>query len=81
MRPFSTTPDSCASHAFAITKADADLPQAARGLYVGGTGDLVVTMPSGAVVTFVGVQAGTVLPLTVIRVANATTATNIVGLV
>jgi hypothetical protein len=78
---FSMTPDSCARHAFAIAKADADLAQPARALYVGGAGNLVVTMTSGAVVTFTGVAAGSILPISVKRVANATTATSIIGLI
>lgn len=78
---FSTTPDSCARHAFAITPADNDLAQPARGLFVGGSGTIVATMVSGAVVTFSGVAAGSILPISVKRVAAASTATNILGLI
>lgn len=78
---FSTTPDSCAHHAFAITPADADLAQPARGLFVGGSGTIVATMVSGEVVTFSGVAAGSILPISVKRVAAASTATNILGLI
>jgi hypothetical protein len=78
---FSMTPDSCARHAFAIAKADADLAQPARALYVGGAGDVVVTTTSGAVVTFKGVAAGSIIPVSVKRVANATTAGDIIGLI
>jgi hypothetical protein len=78
---FSTTPDSCARHAFAITPADSDLAQPARALYIGGGGSVVATLTSGAVVTFAGINAGSILPISVKRVAAASTATSIVGLV
>jgi hypothetical protein len=78
---FSTTPDSCARHAFAITPADSDLSQEARALYVGGTGNLTVTMDSGFVVTFTNVAAGSIIPISVVRVAASTTATSIIGLI
>lgn len=78
---FSTTPDSCARHAFAITPADSNLAQEARALYVGGTGNVTVTMDSGNVVTFTNVAAGSILPISVTRVAAATTATSIIGLI
>jgi hypothetical protein len=78
---FSTTPDSCARHAFAITPADSNLTQEARALYIGGTGNVTVTMDSGAVVTFSNVAAGSILPVSVTRVAASTTATSIIGLI
>jgi hypothetical protein len=73
--------------AFAVTKSDSttfdgvganETPP--RSLYVGGTGDVVVTMFSGDVVTFSAVPAGTILPVCVKQVRTATTATNIIGL-
>ena len=70
--------------AFAITPNDAtELTQAVRGIYVGGSGDLEVDMAGGETeVVFVGVLAGTILPIEVVRVRDAnTTATNLVGLV
>lgn len=78
---FSTSPDSCARLAFAITAADSDLAQPARGLYVGGAGNLVITTTGGSVVTLSNVPAGVFVPISVKRVAAATTATNIVGLI
>ncbi len=52
-----------------------------RGLYVGGSGDVVVTMyGNGAEVTFVGVPSGSVLPIKVSKVMAATTATDIVAI-
>ena len=50
-------------------------------LYVGGAGDLKVKTASGDEVTFVGILAGSFVPVQVIRVfATGTTATNIVAL-
>lgn len=52
-----------------------------RSLYVGGAGNLVAVGLDDAAVTFVGVAAGTVLPIAVKRVNSTnTTATSIVGL-
>lgn len=53
-----------------------------RGLWVGGAGNINVIMANnGASVTFVGVPAGTIMPLAVLRVnAASTTATSIVAL-
>ena len=52
-----------------------------RALYVGGAGTVVVQLPSrGVSLTFAGVLAGTILPVSARRVMAATTATNIVAL-
>lgn len=52
-----------------------------RGLYVGGTGDVVVVFENGTAVTFVGVQTGTILPVIAKRVnSSGTTATSLVAL-
>jgi hypothetical protein len=76
-----------AYRAFAVTKSDTttfdgvgsnETPP--RSLYVGGAGDVVVTMFSGDLVTFADVPAGTILPVCVKKVMDATTATDIVGL-
>ena len=66
----------------AITPSDAtDLEWLTRGVYVGGEGDVVAVLPSGDTVTFVGVLAGSVLPIACKRVNSTdTTATNIVAL-
>lgn len=82
MIPFSTTPDSCASIAISITKADADLATPIRALYVGTTGDVKVTAAGGGAVTFVGVPAGVILPVMISRVwSTGTTAGSFVGLI
>ena len=66
----------------AVTPHDStNLNGAPIGLYVGGGGDLVAVGRDSAAVTFVGVAAGTVLPIAVKRVnSTSTTATSIVAL-
>lgn len=72
--------DAPAAGAFAVTKSDATIISA-RGLYIGGTGDVVVdTLAGDTDVTFSSVPAGSVLPVRCVKVKAATTATNIVGL-
>lgn len=52
-----------------------------RGVYVGGAGNLKVTTAAGEDVTLSGVLAGTVLPISVIRLWNTgTTATLITAM-
>ncbi len=67
-------------NAAAVTKSDVTQFAPTRGLYVGGAGDVKVDMAgTGTAITFVGVPAGTLLPIAVTRVYSATTtATNIV---
>jgi hypothetical protein len=49
-------------------------------LYVGGAGDVKVKTTSGSVVTYVGISAGTFMPVQVTQVfATGTTATNIIA--
>lgn len=72
-----------ARNAAAVTPDDAaDLATFTRGLYVGVDGNVRVHMTADAAeVTFVGVAAGSVLPVSVRRVlATGTTATDIVAL-
>lgn len=71
-----------AHSATAVTPSDATVLPITRALYVGGAGNLAVTMgEDGNNVTFVGVLAGMVYPLQVSKVlATNTTATNIVAL-
>ncbi|QOT13723.1 hypothetical protein JNUCC32_31035 (plasmid) [Paenibacillus sp. JNUCC32] len=53
---------------------------ATKGLYVGGSGDVVVVMAGGSEVKFTGLAAGIVHPLSVVRVkATGTTAVGIVA--
>ncbi len=66
----------------AVTPSDTeDLAFTARALWVGEAGDLKVATANGDVVSFVGIPAGTLLPVAVKRVyATLTTATSIVAL-
>jgi hypothetical protein len=76
---FSTSP---ADRFVAVTPSDTvNLTKTARALYIGGYGDVVAVNQSGVAVTFVGLLAGSILPVVCIRVnATNTTATNIVAL-
>lgn len=73
-------------NAMAITPNDgSDMTYTCRALYIGGSGDISVVMDNGGrggnTVTFVGLTAGTILPIQAARVrATGTTATNIVAL-
>ena len=66
--------------AVAVTKSDSTVVNA-RSLYVGGTGDVVLTVEAGSTpVTFKNVPAGKFMPTAAYNVMNATTATDIVAL-
>lgn len=67
--------------AFAITPSDTvNFTYRARGIYVGGAGNVSVVTLDG-VVTFVAPPVGTILPIEALRVnAALTTATNLVAL-
>ena len=64
-----------------LTPSDsADLAIPSRGLYVGATGNVKVTMRGGDTLLFTGLAAGIIHPLSVTRVwATTTTATSIVA--
>lgn len=67
----------------AITPSDTvDLPQGvSMAIWVGGAGNVAAVMQNGAVATFTGVTAGTVLPIAARRInATNTTATNLMAL-
>jgi len=51
-----------------------------KGIYVGGAGDVAAIDYDGTTVTFVGVAAGTVLPIRPRDITTASTATNMVAL-
>lgn len=65
-----------------VTPSDATVLVVTRGLYIGGAGNVNVTMEGDqADVLFSGVPAGTVLPIRVSKVkSTSTTATLIVAL-
>lgn len=72
-----------ADNAVAVTPHNStDFTYASRALYVGGAGNVSVEMVGGqSAVIFVGVQAGSVLPIRVTRVnSTGTTATSIVAI-
>lgn len=66
----------------AVTASDTvNFSRGARAVYVGGAGNVVVVSKAGTAVTFVGVAAGTILPVECVRVNNTnTTATSMVAL-
>lgn len=66
--------------AVAVTKSDTTDLGRTRAVWVGGAGNLVVTMADGNDATFTAVPAGSWLGIQVQKVKNATTATNIVAL-
>ena len=70
------------TNAFAVTPNDStDLDYVTRGIYIGGSGDVVVITKGGDEVTLVNTLAGTYLPIRVSRIkSTGTTATNILGL-
>jgi len=74
--------DSPASNAIAVTPSDSvSLTTDARALYIGVAGDVSLLTSGGDTVTFVGLLAGSILPVRVNRVnATSTTATDIVAL-
>lgn len=75
--------DQGARKAVAVTKSDtADQGlSGCRGLYIGGAGDVTVILKDDtAAVTFSAVPVGTILPLQVKRLMNATTATLVLAL-
>lgn len=70
-----------AENAAAVTPNDTtDLPNFSRYIYVGGAGNLQVTLVGGTTVTYTGLTAGSRHPLRVSRVhSTGTTATSIVA--
>jgi hypothetical protein len=75
--------DSPASRGFTITPSDTTpFTEPCRAIYVGGAGDVTWVGLDGVACTFVGVAAGSILPVRAMRVnATGTTATNLRGLI
>jgi hypothetical protein len=70
-----------ARRAVAVTPSDATSFEPTRGLYIGAAGNVAVSMVDGGNATFVGVAAGSVLPVQVTKVlATGTTATSVLAL-
>jgi len=80
---FQPTIDGPAENAFAIGTADygSALSTAARALYVGTGGSVVVETVGGGEVTFTNVADGSFLPVRAAAIGTATDATDLVGLV
>jgi len=57
-----------ARRAAAVTFSDEDVIETTRALYVGGAGDVKVSMVEGGDVLFQGLQAGVILPVQVTKV-------------
>ena len=71
-----------AKQAFLILPdASADLPMAAKALYVGTGGDIVLrALGSDEDVVLVNVASGSILPIRVRAIRDTSTAANIIGL-
>ena len=71
-----------AANAASVTPDDSnELTFLSRALYVGGTGNVKVTMKDGAEVTFSAISSSTILPIAVRKVhSTGTTATAIIAL-
>jgi hypothetical protein len=68
-----------AHHAVAVVPSNTDdLPAASTAIYVGGSGNLKVTMLGGEILTFGNLPVGW-HPIRVTRVWTSTTATNIIA--
>ena len=76
------TDTSPATNGQTVVKSDTEfLPEPTRAIYVGGTGDVAVTMHGGDSLIFVGVPAGSILPIKVSQVLSTnTTATNMLAI-
>lgn len=71
-----------AGAAVAVTPSNTEFDYVANALYVGGAGNVVVQLRDAptTTVTFAAVPAGTILPIYVIKVLPATTASSILAL-
>jgi hypothetical protein len=67
--------------AVAVVASDITVFDTTKAIYVGGAGNVAVTMVDGNDATFIAVPVGTVLPIQVTKVkATGTTATNLLAL-
>ena len=73
--------DTPAAGAFSITPSDNTvLATTPRALYVGTGGSLAVQMKAGETVSFENLPDGALLPIRVVKVLAATSASSILGL-
>lgn len=64
-----------------VSAANQSLGRTARAFWIGGAGNLALTMDDGSSLTFVGIPAGTILPVQATVVLNSgTTATDVLAL-
>lgn len=63
-----------------VTPSDSTIIEITRGLFIGTTGDLTVTMADDHDAVFVNIASGTILPIQVSKVKAATTASDILAL-
>ena len=63
-----------------VTPSDSTELEITRGVFVGTTGDLTVTMADGHDAVFVNIASGTIVPIQVSKIKAATTATDILAL-
>lgn len=83
MSKYITANDTVSAHSgAAVTPSDSTILKPTRALWVGGAGDVAITMAGdGSVLTLVGVPAGSILPVQATKVMSTnTSATNIVAL-
>lgn len=64
-----------------VVKADANLPQTLRAVYVGVGGSIVAYGPNGVLVTFPDVPQGSTLLGEFVQIRTASTASGLVGYV
>lgn len=64
-----------------VSSGDQSFDRVTRGFFVGGAGNLAVTMEEGQTVTFTGLAAGQIYPFKATSALNSgTTATNVIAL-
>jgi hypothetical protein len=81
MRPWAGQAAPATSAVAVTADDDNDLARVpTRGIYVGSEGSLQVVMVDGQTTTFAGVTAGTLLPIAVVRILEASTASSLVAL-
>lgn len=80
--PYVNAGSQSAEHALVVTPSDSTQLPATRGVWVGGAGNVAVTMSGdNDAVTFSGVPAGTLLPIRATQIkSTGTTATLILAL-
>ncbi len=68
------------NNGFAITPGTTNFAAVTRAVYVGGAGDVVLTLADNTTLTFKAVPVGTLLPVRAIACATTSGATYMLGL-